>query len=348
MYAYWLKHLQDRGGLGPRAADIASACGTTLYAAREAIRRYRRGRVPAEYTAGLSAKSVRNVHVVMRRALNDAVLWGYLYLNPAANAVVPRDRRARQRNRERAVWTPEELGRWLLVALEDRYGGMWCLMTTTGQRRSELAGVSRDRLDLQKKTLRVEDTRVVVRGRAVDSDGKSAAGWRIVSLEDFTVFHLGRYIAMIDAEREAFGDDYPDHGYLMVSPEGRRLHPDTITARFNRLVDKAGVPRIRLQDVRHSYATIALDANQAVKKVSGRIGHADTSITEQIYVHPSNRTEGDDQQLADELGELIKQAVEAASKALGTDLDTDRPSEQDTQSDCETGTDGDNDQPEAV
>jgi hypothetical protein len=53
---------------------------------------------------------------------------------------------------------------------------------------------------------------------------------------------------MIDSEREAFGASYPDHGKLMCFEDGRRLHPDTITSRFNRLVDQAGVRRIRLHD----------------------------------------------------------------------------------------------------
>ena len=56
---------------------------------------------------------------------------------------------------------------------------------------------------------------------------------------------------MIDSERETFGANYPNHGKLMCFADGRRPHPDTVTSRFNRLVDQAGVRRIRLHDVRH-------------------------------------------------------------------------------------------------
>jgi integrase len=62
---------------------------------------------------------------------------------------------------------------------------------------------------------------------------------------------------MLEHEREAFGYGYHDSGELSCRPDGRPVHPDTITRRFNRLVDRAGVPWIRLHDVRHTYATVS-------------------------------------------------------------------------------------------
>jgi hypothetical protein len=65
------------------------------------------------------------------------------------------------------------------------------------------------------------------------------------------------------------------------------VHPDTITDRFNKLVDRAGVKRIRLHDVRHTYATVSLDAGVNPKIVSDRIGHANMAYTLALYTHPS-------------------------------------------------------------
>jgi len=92
----------------------------------------------------------------------------------------------------------------------------------------------------------------------------------------------------------------------MVNELGRPLHPDTITTRFNRLVDRAGVPRIRLHDVRHTYATLAMDQGVDPKTLSDRIGHANTSVTLQIYAH---RSHGRDKLMAQALGDLIESAV---------------------------------------
>lgn len=92
---------------------------------------------------------------------------------------------------------------------------------------------------------------------------------------------------MLDAEREAFGGDYHDSGLLVCRQDGRPVHPDTITDRFNRLVDRAGVKRIRLHDMRHTYATTSLDAGVDPKIVADRIGHANMAYTLAVYTHKS-------------------------------------------------------------
>ncbi|HEY5978097.1 MAG TPA: tyrosine-type recombinase/integrase [Microlunatus sp.] len=306
MYEFWSSRQTERGGLGPLPSEIAAATGTTKEAARAAAMRFRRGRIPLDTPKGLSTKSVKNVHGLLRRALGDAVAWEYLLSNPAVHAVLPRVRASRAVQRQ-APWTIEQLGRWLLVALDDRYHGLWALVATTGMRRSELAGVRRSLLDLDQGVLVLEDTRVVVDGRAEDSDGKTAAGRRLISLDDFTIAHLAEYLAKIDAEAEAF--ELPPHEFLAVGLEGRRLHPDTLTRRFNRLVDRAGVPRIRLHDVRHTYATLAMNAGVDPKVLSDRIGHANTGITLQVYAH---RSTGLDRPMAEQMSRLIAAATEAA------------------------------------
>jgi integrase len=303
MYQVWLQHRDERNGLGPKPSLMAAMGGTNLAGAQRAARRFRAGRTPKPYTPGLSAKTVRNVHVVMSKALHDAVTWGYLNADPTEHAVVPKLRKLRD---SRKVWTVEELGRWLDVALEDRFAGMWLLAATTGMRRSELAGVRRQMLDLGTGHLRVEGTRVVVAGRALASDGKSAAGRREISLDSFTCAELRKLVEVLTSERRALGKGYPSHGLLMVNERGRPLHPDTITTRFNRLVDRAGVPRIRLHDVRHTYATLALDEGVDPKTLSDRIGHANTSVTLQIYGH---RSHGRDTLMAQALGDLIQSAM---------------------------------------
>ena len=150
--------------------------------------------------------------------------------------------------------------------------------------------------------------RVVVKGHATDSDGKTESSRRTISLDPYTVA-LRQYVEMIDSERVAFGANYPDHGKLMVFEDGRRLHPDTVTRRFNRLVDQAGVRRIRLHDVRHVYATLARDMGVNSKIVTDRLGHANESVTQQIYTHKST---GQDRAAAEMIAGLIAQA-------LGTD-----------------------------
>ena len=178
MYEYWMVRRHRRDGLGPPPQEISKACGTTIYAARTAVGRYRRGRVPRGHSAGLAPKSVKNIHRLLHRALSDAVAWQYLSTNPAAHASLPRERRGVD-NRPKP-WTVDELAIWLRVALTDRFAGIWVLAATTGMRRSELAGVQRDLLNLETGTLTVGDTRVVVDGNAAESDGKTNSGRRTI------------------------------------------------------------------------------------------------------------------------------------------------------------------------
>jgi integrase len=161
-------------------------------------------------------------------------------------------------------------------------------------------------LDLEHGTLVIEDTRVVVDGRVHDSDGKTEDSRRTISLDQFTVAALRKHIAMLDKERSTFGSSYPDHGKLMVFEDGRRLHPGAITSGFNRLVDVAGVRRIRLHDIRHTYATLARDLGVNGKIVTDRLGHANESVTQQIYTHKST---SHDRDAAEMIAELITEAL---------------------------------------
>ncbi|NUT92474.1 MAG: tyrosine-type recombinase/integrase [Saccharothrix sp.] len=79
-----------------------------------------------------------------------------------------------------------------------------------------------------------------------------------MALDRFTVQALRVHLKQVDAEKADFRDGYADHGLVFCWEDGQPIYPDTITEQFNRLVDQAGLPPIRLHDVRHSYATIAL------------------------------------------------------------------------------------------
>ena len=213
-----------RAGHDPKPKEIAAHCGVSIYAAQRAVARYRAGRLPVAKSAGLAPKTVKNVHRMLHRALADAVAWRYLEYNPAEHASLPRESRKGTRNRG-TTWTPEELAAWLAVAVQDRDAGIWVLAATTGMRRSELAGAERDLLDLDAAVLEIGDTRVVVDGKAEESDGKTESGRRTISLDTLTVDYLRRHLAMLDAEKEAFGGIYRDSGKLVRHPDGTQSIP---------------------------------------------------------------------------------------------------------------------------
>lgn len=302
MYAYW--DTNRVSGREPSPIEIATACKVSIHAARKAVSRYRRGRIPTTFTTGLAPKTVKNVHRMIHLAFKDAVAWHYITYNPAEHASLPREKR-RTRNTRPTPWTSEQLIAWLELALNDRYAALWMLVATTGMRRGELAGLRRSDLDLGRGLATVgDDTRIVVDGKATTSDGKTPASERTISLDSGTVTMLRAYIEQLDREKEEHGDAYHNDNRLFCYPNGKAPHPDTITTMFNRLVDRAGAPHIRLHDVRHTYATLSLDAGIDLKVVSDRLGHANVYVTAQIYGH---RSTGQDRQAAETMAELIRQ-----------------------------------------
>jgi integrase len=221
--------------------------------------------------------------------------------NPVKDAV--RVRRSRGRHN---VWKPEQLKTFLTAARTERLYAMWLMFATTGIRRSEAAGALIDQLDLGARTLTVLETRVVAAGKARASDGKSAQSRRVLALDRRTAAALAAHLEVLDDERKAFGGGYSDHGLLFCWPDGRPIHPDS--EQFNRLVDRAAVPRIRPHDVRHTYATMSLRAGVNPKIVSQRLGHATVAFTLDVYT--------------EDVPDLHHDAAEIASDLfLGTEAD---------------------------
>ena len=187
-------------------------------------------------------------------------------------------------------------------ARSDRFFALWVLEATSGMRRCELAGARRDLLDLDAGTLTIEVTRVVVDGKVIESDGKTENAQHVIALDPFTLAVLKVHTETLDAERAEFGPDYQDHGLLFCWENGKPPHPDTITRRFHKLSEAAGLPKINLHDVRHSYATAGRDAKIDWKALSQRIGHADVAFTMKQYVQTDLEA---DRQVATTLAELI-------------------------------------------
>ena len=102
MFAYWSEQIAR--GHSPKPREIADTCGATIHAARAAVRRYRAGIAPKAMPPGLAPKSVRNIHVMIHRALVDAVAWKYISDNPASRVRPPKRVRSR-----RQVWSADQI-----------------------------------------------------------------------------------------------------------------------------------------------------------------------------------------------------------------------------------------------
>jgi integrase len=229
---------------------------------------------------GLAPKTVRNIHAMLHRALKDAVRLGYLVRN-VADAVTP----PRASSPEMQVWTPEQLRAFLAHVRGDRLYALWLLVATIGMRRAELAGLRWIDVDVAAARLSPRRPRVVVNYVVHESEPKTRMGKRSLALDPATLAALQEHKGRQDQERTEVGSGWRDSGLVFTRPDGSPIHPDLITDWFRRLARGAGLPPIRLHDVRHSYATAALAAGVPAKVVSERLGHATIAITLDVYSH---------------------------------------------------------------
>jgi integrase len=232
---------------------------------------------------GLSPRSVRLVHVVLHRALQDAVKWGLVSRNVASLADPPSDAPT-----ERDVLTPGQVGAFLEHIATDRLAGLWRLLATTGLRRGEALGLRWRDVDLEdSSSLTVAQTLVVVDHRPVITPGraKTKGSRRTLSLDPGTAAALRKHRARQGEERLAWGPAYADTDLCFTREDGTVLDPVWLTRTFDRHRKAAGLPVATLHGLRHAHATGLLQAGVPLKTVSARLGHASANVTLGIYAH---------------------------------------------------------------
>jgi integrase len=229
---------------------------------------------------GLSAKSVKNIHGALHPALKDAVRWGYVARNVADAADPPK-----VVTPEMQVWTPAQIRTFLTHVRDDRLYAAWMLFATTGMRRGEVAGLRWVDVDLAAGRVTPRKPRVEVNYKVHVSEPKTAKGKRSLALDPTTAAALREHRARQAEERLIVGPGWQDSGLVFTWGDGRPLHPERFSRWFERLAREAGLPKIRLHDVRHSYATAALAAGVPAKVISERLGHANIAITMDTYSH---------------------------------------------------------------
>ncbi|MBW3604149.1 MAG: site-specific integrase [Actinobacteria bacterium] len=237
-------------------------------------------------TGGLSPKTVREIHVIVRKALKDAVRWGRVNRNVAALADPPSQRSAvASRRRTMRTWTPAQLRRFLSEDLDERLGYAWVLAGTTGLRRSELLGLRWADVDLTAARLAVRQRLANVDGHPELSEPKSNRSGRVVDLDERTVAALRARRTQQAEHRLMCGPAWHDLDLVVTREDGLWIHPDWFSELFRRRVAALGLPKIRLHDLRHTHATLLLQAGVNAKIVSERLGHHSVAFTLDTYAH---------------------------------------------------------------
>ena len=263
------------------AAKLQAIDGATLNAFYGRLLSEGRTEARRGLGAGLSPKTVRNVHGLLSRAFRDAVRWGRLPRNPCDAADPPRGV-----SPEMKAWSAEQLRKFVSSVATHRWAGIWALMATTGVRRGEVLGLRWSDVDLDAGSVTIRSTRVRFGKTIATSTPKTARGNRTVALGPVVVAGLRAWRRQQAADQLLMGAGWRNGDNLVVTvADGSAPNPEAFSNLFGKLAKAAELPMIRLHDLRHSYATAALASGVPVKVVSQRIGHADVGVTLKIYAH---------------------------------------------------------------
>ena len=230
----------------------------------------------------LSPATVRRVHATLHRALKDACRWNKLLRNPVDSADPPR---ALGFDREMKVWTAAQLRTFLAAERESELYPLWLTLGTTGMRRGEALGLSWEDIDLEAGRLSIKKTLIMNGYKTMLSTPKTKKGRRLIVLDPATIAALRKLRAQQIKEHLRQGLPWQESQPVFVTEAGLPYHPERVSKLFAQAAKKAGLPRIRLHDLRHTYATLALSAGIHPKVISERLGHASIAITLDCYSH---------------------------------------------------------------
>jgi len=251
---------------------------------------------------GMSPRSVRHVHAVLKKSLKHSMRWGLTHVN-VADAVEP----PRIQSKEVQPPSVEEVRCILKHAQDTPYVPALTFMARTGVRRGECLGLCWANVDLEHGTASIVQSlqRVIGRG-LVFMPPKTTKSRRAVALDTTTVSMLrdlqGQQILM----KAELGDTYHDNGMVFPGPFGDSLDPNALTRAFKRLSRAVGLDSTRLHDLRHFHATVLLQAGTHLKVVQERLGHSSIAVTADTYSHV--------------VAGLQRQAVDMFSKAMDQTL----------------------------
>jgi len=242
-------------------------------------------------SGGLSPRTVRYIHTIIGRALREAVAWDRVARNVAQAAQPPTGSQAT--TPEMRTWDGPTVARFLDLVHDDRHYPAWLFLATTGCRRGEALGLRWADVDLETGKVVLRQTVTAIAHDLRVANRTKSGKPRPIEIDRATTAALRSVRARQAQERLLVGADYVDGGLVFARPDGRPQHPEHFSMAFDRRVARYRLPRIRLHDLRHSWATLALSAGVDVKIVSARLGHASAKITWDIYQHVTPTMQAD-------------------------------------------------------
>ena len=221
-----------------------------------------------EQPKGLSAKTVRNINQVISSAMDLAVAQKIILTNPTNACELPK-----VEHQEMQTIPAEQLQAFLEEARATGVYEMYYIELATGLRRGELLGLKWTDIDWKNGIIKVRRQVARVNGEILEAPLKTKNSYRAVSISP-------QAIEVLREQKRKTNDTY-----VFPSPNGGPISPDSVNNMLKRVLERAGIPKVRFHDLRHTFATIALQNGVDIKTVSGMLGHFSAGFTLDTYAH---------------------------------------------------------------
>ena len=241
---------------------------------------------------GLSSTTVRGIHMMLHNALDRAVKERLILRNPTEDCIIPKVQK-----QEMKILHPEDMKAYLEAAEKRGVLPMFYLELVSGIRKGELVALRWEDLDVEHRTISVSKQALGGLGKElVVNRPKTENSIRAISIPQDAVDLL------VQAHEK-----HPENPYLFPSPlTGGMYHPDSVVNLHKKILKDAGLEHIRFHDLRHTFATMALQNGVDVKTVSNMLGHYDAGFTLRTYTHATRQMQ---QQAAEKMGNFMKQVL---------------------------------------
>ncbi len=240
---------------------------------------------------GLSPKTIRGIHMMLHNALEQAVKGELIKKNPTNDCNPPKVEK-----KEMKVIKPEQIGAYLQAAANRNVLPMFYLELTSGLRRGEQLALLWTDLDLDRHTISVSKSVLGRNGELKVSAPKTRHSIRTVVIPQQTVDLLIQEHSL-----------HPDNPYMFPSPvTGTMYHPDAATRIHRKLLKEAGIEHIRFHDLRHTFATLAIQNGVDIKTLSGMLGHYSSGFTLDTYTHITDKMQ---QEAAKKVGSFMEMTI---------------------------------------
>ena len=234
----------------------------------------------------LSAKTVKNIHGVLHKALQQAVANGYIKTNPADHCILPRAVR-----KELKPMDEDMITAFLKAIQGHQFGELFTVTLFTGMREGEALGLLWDCVDLTKGTITVDKQLQLIRGSKGQYQmvpTKNSKG-RTISIAPFVASTLRKVKHKQLENRLRYGECWEDSGFVFTDELGHHLSASSVYKSFKAVMVHIGSPETRFHDLRHSYAVASIKSGDDIKTVQENLGHATAAFTLDVYGHVTEK-----------------------------------------------------------